>query len=414
MDDLVYWLWLSLSVTPDSATFPKLIEAFGSDAKVVYEASEGELRRILGSRSSDCTRLSKKDLSRAEALYNFCKVKGVGTLAYDDKKYPEALRKIKTPPVLLYYRGVLPDFNAISGVSVVGTRRLTEYGRKNAFNISYDLARAGATVISGLALGVDGVALAGAVAAGAPTVAVIGSGIDVPYPKEHLTLAREIVKSGCVLTEYPPATKPFRFNFPSRNRIIAALSRATLVVEGEEKSGSLITARYAHEQGKAVFALPGNVGNNTSSGTNLLIKQGASLCTCAEDIISSLERERPGCLNPFLLEERPAVDLFSVLSSLKVSAICLDDKLFSRKTEKSIKKSHAVAKMADKDLKKSEEKHFCGSEGEIYSKIPTEGDCLIEELVSEENDLRAVMRALLKLEMGGHIEMLSGERVKRS
>lgn len=410
-DELVYWLWLSRGCTPDSATFPKLIEAFGGDAKTVYEASDRELRQVLGSRSSDCTRLCNKDLNEAMSLVNFCKTHGVGILHYGLDSYPLSLGEIKTPPVLLYYRGALPDFNKMTGIAVVGTRSLTEYGKKNAFNISYDLARSGATVISGMARGIDGVALAGAIAAGGKTVAVIGSGIDVPYPPEHLTLAREIVKQGCVLTEFPPKTKPDRFNFPKRNRIISALACATFVVEGEERSGSLITARCAKEQGKTVFALPGNVGNAKSLATNLLIKNGAKLCSCAEDIISEVESKTPGSLNAFLLSDRKAVDMNCVLSELKVSALCKDDALFSSKRAR---------KSADKPTKNKKEetepkkKTFSGTEGLVYLKIPIDTDCLIEELVGEECDLRTVMKTLLKLEMGGHVEILPGERVRRS
>ena len=415
MDDLVYWLWISLSCTADSATFPKLIEAFGADAKAVYDATDSELRSILGSRSSDCTRLCNKDLYKAEELYKFCSTRGVGILHYGMENYPKSLREIKTPPVLLYYRGVLPDFDKTVGCAIVGTRRLSEYGRKNAFSIAYDLAKSGATVISGMAAGIDGVAHAGAIAAGAPTVAVLGSGIDVPYPSEHLTLARAIVKNGCVLTEYPPSTKPDRYNFPKRNRIISALSDATLLIEGEERSGSLITARFAKEQGKLVFGLPGNVGNSTSMASNLLIKNGAKLCTSAEDIISEIEKIRPAFLNPFLLEERPFVNMMSVLEELRVSALCRDDGIFSRiKKRFSSDKSPKYKKETEILRENTPIKSLSGKEGALYSKIPENEDCLIESLVDGEMTLREVMRTLLKLEMGGHVEMLPGERVKRT
>ena len=148
---------------------------------------------------------------------------------------------------------------------------------EKAFNIGYDLATAGATVVSGMAMGIDGVAMAGALSAGGKTVAVIGSGIDVCYPESHLTLAREVVKCGCVITEFAPGTKPSRYNFPKRNRIISGLSSATLVIEGKEKSGALITARHAMQQERPVYAFPGNVGNKNSELSLLLIKNSSHI-----------------------------------------------------------------------------------------------------------------------------------------
>ncbi len=329
MDDLVYWIWLSLSCTIDTGTFSKLIAHF-KDARSVYDANDQEISACIGPKISDRANLINKDLSRAEEIYDFCIKHRVGLLKYSDERYPNALRKISTPPVLLYYRGQLPDFNSRLCVSIVGTRELSEYGRKNAFNFGYDLAAAGAIVVSGMALGIDGVALAGALAAERPTVAVLGSGIDVCYPSQHLTLAREIVKSGCILTEYPPKTRPVKYNFPKRNRIISGLSAATLVVEGRERSGSLITARYAKEQKRDVFAIPGNIGSDHSEVTNLLIKNGAKPATHAEDILSVYAKDYPSCINLFVLTDRLPVDMMYVLRTLEVVANCPSDDIYNQ------------------------------------------------------------------------------------
>lgn len=329
MNDLVYWIWLSLSCTIDTGTFSKLMGKFDS-AKAVYEASEREIADCIGYKTSDRASLANKSLERATEIYDFCVLHKVGMLNYSDKAYPALLRKTPTPPVLLYYRGILPDFNSGLFVAVVGTRELSEYGRKNAFNIGYDLATAGATVVSGMALGIDGVALAGALAAEKPTVAVLGSGIDVCYPAQHLTLAREIVKNGCILTEYPPKTKPNKYNFPKRNRIISGLSSATLVVEGKERSGALITARYAEEQGRTVFAIPGNVGSEHSELTNLLLKKNAKPATKAEDILSAFVNEFPSKINLFLLEDRRKIDMMFVLRTLEVVANCPSDDIYNQ------------------------------------------------------------------------------------
>ncbi len=420
MDNLIYWIWLSLSCTPDSSTFSKLIYSY-DDARDIYEASEREIRACVGAKVSDCTALNNKDLSRAEEIYSFCKSKGVGILTYSDDAFPESLRDIPTPPVLLYYRGKLPDFNKGFRCAVVGTRSLTEYGRSNAFRLGYDLGCAGATVVSGMAIGIDGVALAGAIASGTSTIAVIGSGIDVCYPAAHLRLAREIVKSGCIFTEYAPGTKPDKFNFPRRNRIISGLAAATVVVEGKEGSGSMITARHAKAQGRSVYAFPGNVGSDGSQCTNLLIKNGAHLCTGAEDIINGFEKEYPGVLNPFMLKEKPDANMMQVLRDLQVSAVTPTDDIFivpkipkaSKQNKKEAPTIEASAPPKEENLL-PEMPIFDAELLKLYKKIPASGECAIESLADEDCNLRSVMKLLLKLEMGRFVTMLPGDRVKRN
>lgn len=415
MDNLVYWIWLSLACTPDSTTFSKLIAKY-DDAKVIYDATDREIRSVVGAKVSDCSALANKNLDKAKEIYKFCIDKGVGILTYCNENFPVSLREIPTPPVLLYYRGRLPDFNKGFRCAIVGTRSLSDYGRKNAFRLGYDMGCAGATVVSGMAIGIDGVAMAGAISANAPTIAVIGSGIDVCYPSVHLTLARAIVKNGCVLTEYAPGTKPEKFNFPRRNRLISGLSSATVIVEGKESSGSMITARHAKAQGREVFAFPGNVGTDGSQSTNLLIKNGANLCTGAEDIIGRFEKEYPGVLNPFLLKERPDVNMFDVLRELSVSALTPNDDIYSITKPKNVKKINEAPKT---DVKAEENllpemPVFDAELLKLYKKIPPNGECTVESLTDDTADLRSVMKLLLKLEMGRFVKMLPGDRVKRN
>ena len=325
---------------------------------------------------------------------------------------------------MLYYRGRLPDFGKGFRCAIVGTRNLSDYGRKNAFKLGYDMGCAGATVVSGMAIGIDAVAMAGAIASGAPTVAVIGSGIDVCYPSVHLTLARAIVKNGCVLTEYAPGTKPDKFNFPRRNRLISGLCPVTVVVEGKESSGSMITARHAKAQGREVFAFPGNVGTDGSQSTNLLIKNGAHLCTGAEDIITHFEKQYLGALNPFLLKMRPEANMMDVLRDLKVSALTPNDDIFTvpkpkremareaKAPEQAITKMNDSAKQEENLL--PEMPPFDAELLKIYKRIPPSEECTVEQLTDENTDLRSVMKALLKLEMGRFVTMLPGDRVKRN
>lgn len=418
MDNLIYWIWLSQACTPDSATFARLLDKF-SDAKDVYDATEREIRLTVGKNASDCSALMNKDLTKATEIYDFCKKKNVGIVTYADPTFPESLRSIPTPPVLLYFRGVFPDFNKGIRCAIVGTRSLSEYGRTNAFKLGYDLACAGATIVSGMAIGIDGVALAGALAAGGKTIAVIGSGIDVCYPSSHLKLAREIVKAGCVITEYAPGTKPEKYNFPRRNRLISGLSAATIVVEGRERSGAVITARHARAQGRPVFAFPGHVESEGSQSTNLLLKNGAKICTCAEDIISHFEKDIPCPLNLFKLKIKPDVDMMGVLRELQVSALTPTDDIFIIPKVKTVKKQNTTEQQPKKDTTSEENllppmPDFDAELLGLYKKIPANSDCAIESLTDDNYDLRRVMKLLLKLEMGRFVTMLPGERVKRN
>ncbi|MBQ8414116.1 MAG: DNA-processing protein DprA [Clostridia bacterium] len=415
-DMIIYWIWLSLACNPSGSTFGKLIKEFDG-AKKIYEADGRRVSSIIGFRNSDRTNLENKSLDKAEEVYRFCTKHKVGLLPYCDERYPELLRQIDNPPVLLYYRGVLPDFDKIFTVSAVGTRSLSDYGRRNAFNIGHDLAMAGATVVSGMAIGIDGVAMAGALAAGGTTVAVIGSGIDVCYPPQHLRLAREIVKRGCVLTEFAPGTQPNKFNFPKRNRIISGLSRATVVFEGAERSGALITARYAKEQGRTVYALPGNVGSKNSQLSNLLIKNGAKICTSAEDVLNDFKDSYRGVINTFLLKDRVGVDMMSTLTEYGVVAVCPGDDIFVAPKPKKSRENKVMVEATVITEEAAEPVSppisFDKTALAVYKRIPESGSCSLEELVDENTDLRQVMKCLLKLEMGGFVVMLPGEKVSR-
>ena len=420
MDNLLYWIWLSLACTPGTSTFASLLTKF-SNAEEIYAADEYSLRGVIGNRISDRSALLKKDLTKAKEILEFCNKKQVGIVTYGDSSYPDLLRKIPNPPVLLYYRGVWQDFNSGNFfVSIVGTRWISEYGRKNTFVIARDLARAGAIVVSGMAKGIDGIAMAGAISSGAPTVAVIGSGIDICYPPQHITLAREIVKNGCVITEYAPGTPPHKANFPKRNRIISGLSRATLVMEGDNRSGALITARCAQEQKRDLYALPGNVGNPGSEGTNLLLMNGAKAFVSADDIVRDYEKEFSGRLNPFKLAEATPFDMNEELSRLKICAVAPSDDIFNTKPERRVKRQDKiepalkVAAEAPVPQKVEPQPNFDKLTLNIYKRIPAEGEILIESLLDDETNLRLLMKALLKLEMGGFVRMLPGEKVMRN
>ena len=414
MEEMIYWIWLSLACSPGSTTFGKLIKEFPG-AREIYEDEGRKIASVIGYRTSDRTALADKSLDRAKEILSYCKRLKVGILTYADPIYPERLREISNPPVLLYYRGNLPDFNSKFYVGIVGTRKLSDYGRKNAFRFGYDLAAAGSIIVSGMAEGIDGVAMAGALAAGGSTVAVIGSGINVCYPPQHQPLAQQIVKNGCVLTEYPPNTKAFGNNFPKRNRIISALSSAVLVVEGPERSGALITGRCAKEQKRALYALPGNVESKNSYAPNLLLKEGAKMCTRAEDILNDFVKEYPSIINVFALKDRLEADMMSVLSEYRVSATCPEDDIFSFPRpfkRKKVEPEPAFGRNDDTDSGEPDESFDKETLG-IYKRIPRGEGCSIESLITNELPLKILMKHLLKLEMEGFVVMLPGEMVAR-
>ncbi len=218
-----------------------------------------------------------EELARAEEL-------GIQIVTLVDEEYPVLLREIDDPPMVLYARGALPIDPARS-IAIVGTRRGTRYGKMVAGRFASRLAMKGITVISGLAAGIDTAAHQGALDVGGRTVAVCGCGLDYPYPKRNQPMLAQLVKDGAALSEYPLGTRPAKWTFPQRNRILAGLSRGVIVVQAPERSGSLITARLALEQGREVFAVPGNITTITSAGTNQLIKDGAKLVETIEDVL---------------------------------------------------------------------------------------------------------------------------------
>lgn len=213
---------------------------------------------------------------------------GVSLLCLDDPSYPRLLREIPAAPPLLYVRGTLTEADDWA-VAVVGTRSPTSYGRDVATRFSSELARASVSVISGLALGIDAMAHEAALEAGGRTLAVLGCGVDQPYPERNRRLAARIVEQGALISDYPLGTLPTPANFPARNRIVSGLSRGVLVVEAGERSGALITVGFALEQGRDVFALPGPIFSRQSIGCNQLIRDGATLVTNAQDLLADLE-----------------------------------------------------------------------------------------------------------------------------
>jgi DNA processing protein len=284
--ELPYWLALNRVKGIGPARFTLLLDTFGS-ARAAWEAAPAAWRQAgLDERTASAFERQRRTIIPAAELERLLTLR-VGALRVIDPDYPRLLHEIPAPPPVLYVRGrLLPDDELAIGV--VGTRLVSAYGRHVTERLSADLAAQRVTIVSGLARGVDSHAHAAALDAGGRTIAVLGCGPDLVYPPENARLAARIVEQGAVVTEFPPGTQPDAGNFPARNRIISGLSLAVLVTEAPEASGALITARFAAEQGRDIFAVPGNITSRGSVGTNLLIQDGAKLILTADDALAEL------------------------------------------------------------------------------------------------------------------------------
>ncbi|MBN2033132.1 MAG: DNA-processing protein DprA [Deltaproteobacteria bacterium] len=302
--------WLALHLVPGlgNLSFKKLLEKFGNPAQILG-APVSELLEVGGLRKEVARRISRKEFSLSPSkVMRSIKEMEAGMVIYPDPGYPDILREIHDPPMVLYLRGCDIPKRA-SFVAVVGSRSPTPYGTRVAENIAQGLARRGVGVVSGLARGIDSAAHWGCLGGHGFTIAVLGTGIDIVYPASNRKLFGEITMKGAVITEFPPGTPPEPKNFPIRNRVISGLSKAVVVVEATMNSGSLITASVALEQGREVYAVPGSVQSFKSRGCHFLIKQGAKLVENADDVLDEL-----GLNYPFAIKN----DTFKTAPSLPV------------------------------------------------------------------------------------------------
>jgi len=273
-----------------SRTAALLIDRFGSPT-ASFAASARELEAAGLKRDSVAAMQSSEVRDRAAAQLQALAQIGGEVITLDDDRYPALLRETYDPPILLYVKGDFARAMAQPAIAVVGSRHCSTYGRNVAEKLARELAERGVTIVSGLARGIDSTAHRGALDCGGLTVAVMGTGLDGVYPKENVKLAEHIAEHGALVTEFPLATPPVPQNFPFRNRVISGLSLGVLIIEGAERSGSLITARMAYEQGRDVFAVPGNITSSKSFGPNYLIKDGAKLVQTWRDVIEELPLE---------------------------------------------------------------------------------------------------------------------------
>jgi len=352
---------LALQMVPDlgAVTAKHLIDHFGSPS-TVFQAGAGELLAVEGLGKKRAEAISAfKEWDRTEAVIHAAEQKDTHLLYYGHEQYPELLAQIVDPPTVFYYKGCFQPTDKYA-VAIVGSRSLSSYGRNVAQYLAEGLAGYGLTIVSGMARGIDSVAHRGTIAKGGRTIAVLGSGVDVVYPAESRGLYQKIQENGVVISEFPLGEEPRREHFPQRNRVISGLSLGVIVVEASKGSGTLITARSALDQGRDVFAVPGNIYSKNSYGTNELLKTGAKLVSSPKDVLQELGH----VLRGFIRSEKKEVvemsgDERQLCDMLSFEPIHVDD--ITRKA--GLPSSHVLGLLLNLELKsivrQAEGKKFC-------------------------------------------------------
>ena len=390
MSALKYWLWLTNLRGLGNQARLALLRHFASPEDVFY-ADKGEILLTEGITREQASLLEDHRLEEADRILADCQRLGIRILTIQDAEYPGRLKNIYDPPCLLYVKGRLPAFDEEAAVAVVGTRDCTPYGVACAEKLGYGLTQGGAVVVSGLAKGIDAAATRGALRAGGMTVGVVGNGLDVHYPYDSRYLYEDVAAAGALISEYPPGTRPAGGHFPARNRIISGLCLATLVVEAPERSGALITAETAMEQGRDVFAVPGPIDAPTSLGCNQLIRDGAGLVSDAWDILREYEPRFPDKLRQDGARETPKTMGYQA----------------RQKTEpKVVPPSVSIAR---NDLNLTDDQIL------LLRTLPDEEPMLVDDLAEQTGiSTRRVLSALTVLEIENLVQQHSGKRYTRA
>lgn len=305
---LIYWIWFA-ELNGLSCAQKQLLLQYFRDPEEIYHSDSSVFSKVDGMTVGMLDALENKDLTQAQRILSSCTDKGIGILTLSDHAYPARLRNTYDPPVVLYYKGRLPNWEQTPLIGIVGTRKATPYGMRAAYRYGGQIAACGGLVVSGGAAGIDTMALEGALAAGGTVLCVFGSGVDVYYPARNRSLFEEILTRGCLISEYPPRSEALSWHFPRRNRILSGISNGVLVVEAPQRSGALITARLAMEQGREVFAVPGNVDVEACAGSNALLQDYGIAALSGWDVMKEYQAMFPGKVTkrvmPQTFEQKP-------------------------------------------------------------------------------------------------------------
>lgn len=409
---LIHWLWYALLPGMNEREKVDLLWHF-RDAEDIFFADKATLEQIENLTKEGIEVLEDKNLTRAEEVLQMCEDKDISILTYADDAYPVALKNIADPPLVLYYQGQLPDFEEVPFIGVVGTRKASAYGLSMAKRMGFQISRCGGTVVSGVASGIDAMAMKGALLAGGTVIGVLGCGIDVVYPNSSKELYADTRYSGCLISEFPPETPPMKWNFPKRNRIISGISRGVLVVEAPKGSGALITARHAREQGRDVFVVTGNAGVDTCAGSNDLLRSGAIFADCGWDVVGEYEKLFPGKIHK---DDAPVQQVLQqdelekpmAKVAQKVDTPRKKPRVGKRK-EKIVIDKEANSTYSDHEKKKVS---LTANEQLIVDQLTEES--LVDDVIAKTGlSAGVVLAALTLLEIKGVVTRLPGRRVRR-
>lgn len=403
---LVYWIWFAQLKGLTGIQKQRLLEHF-HDPEEIYHSDDTAFSQVKGMTRDMLDALQEKSLASAQKILSDCTNRGIRILTLADYAYPARLRNTHDAPLVLYYKGKLPDWEETPVIGIVGTRKATPYGMRAAYRFGGQIAACGGMVVSGGAAGIDTMALEGALAAGAPVMCVFGSGVDVYYPARNRQLFEEIVSRGCLISEYPPRTEALSWHFPRRNRILSGISNGILVVEAPMRSGALITARLAMEQGRDVFAVPGNVDVAACAGSNALLQDYGIAALSGWDVMKEYQAIYPEKVArrdiPKSFEAPPVrVAQEPVIPALREKQPEISDKKSIDKDEKSTYSVVDNSALPLNDMEKA-----------VLNKISREPIFIDDVIASSGLPAGTVKATITKLTIKGRLQNHPGGRISR-
>ncbi len=414
-----HWIWFAHRPGVSDRTKALLLRHF-RDPEDIFYADSAALQAAAELKQDALEALLDKNLTQAEKLLANCRREGIGVLTYRDAAYPAMLKNISDPPMVLYYKGQLPDLDDRPVIAVVGTRKASAYGLTTAKRMGSEISRCGGVVVSGMAAGIDAMAMRGALTAEGVAVGVLGCGVDVVYPASNRDLFRDMERKGCLFSEFPPGTPPAKYNFPRRNRLMSGMSNGVLVVEAPEKSGALITAHHAAEQGRDVFTVPGNVGQPSCVGSNALLRQGGIAAATGWDVVGEYEGLYPDTVRKDLEPSRQKAypDEVAAQEAEEVPA------KVAQKPKKPDKISGLKKKLENKAIDKAPSAPYSGlneplpglsEEEQAVLTCLQNGPCLMDDIVAQSGiPAHRLMALLTTMELKSLIRRQSGMRVARN
>lgn len=413
----IHWIWLAHRPGLSDRVKALLLEHF-SDPEDIFYADGKAFERVEGLSKENVETLLDKNLTPAEEILEACHREKLHILTYRDAAYPNRLKNIPDPPMVLYYKGRLPDWEEAPVIGVVGTRKASAYGLTTAKRMGYQIAKCGGIVASGMAYGIDGMAMSGALTADQPVIGVLGCGADMIYPQSNRGLFADVENYGCILSEFAPGTPPLKQNFPKRNRIISGLSCGVLVVEAPEKSGALITARRANDQGRDVFVVPGNIDNPCCAGSNGLLREGATMAGSGWDVVGEYQHLYPIRVFPDVTPARMTAYPDEVQRMEQEEAPLPKVAQRVRHPQKKAASSEKInIQPIDKDAKggysdESRKMPQLSADEEAIVAALKQGERLVDEVIAETGlTTGRLLSSLTMLELKGVLKRLPGKRI---